>query len=384
MPITFKRATRENVILLIGLVGGTGSGKTYTGMRMASGICGKDPFAVIDTEAGRAKHYADQFIFDHADLKPPFSPDAYTEAIMAADKAGYKVILVDSASHEWAGEGGILDMQESELNRMAKDDWNKRESCKMASWIKPKVSHKKMVQRFLQVRAHIILCFRAEEKIEMIRNDKGKMEIVPKQSLTGLSGWIPICEKNLPFELTASILLLAEKPGIPNPIKLQEQHRHLFPLNKPITEESGRLIAEWAAGGITATPSTQQKEAPKQTEAPKSNDTFTANQKQEIQTLMKVAKLDAVSGPRFKAFFLGFIERETIDEPSAEFLINNFDNLHFIWTMAEAAKVDFADFKKFYLEFIEAPYMDEHNTNDLKENFESMLTSYRDTRGVSK
>ena len=107
-----------------------------------------------------------------------------------------------------------------------------------------------MVQKLLQVRAHLILCFRAEEKIEMVKKD-GKVEIVPKQGPTGLNGWMPVCEKNLPFELTASFLLTADAPGVPKPIKLQQQHRVLFPLDAPITEESGKRIAEWAAGGGT-------------------------------------------------------------------------------------------------------------------------------------
>jgi hypothetical protein len=147
------------------------------------------------------------------------------------------------------GDGGVLDMQEAELTRMAGDDWKKREAVKMAAWIRPKMAHKHMVQRLLQVRAHLILCFRAEEKIEMVRGKDGKMEIVKKQTATGLDGWVPISEKNLPYELTASFLLTDERPGVPLPIKLQEQHRALFPLDKPITEESGRLIAEWSAGG---------------------------------------------------------------------------------------------------------------------------------------
>ena len=253
MAFTFRPAARENVSLLIGLSGASGSGKTYTAMRLAHGIAGGRPFAVIDTEAGRAKHYADQFKFDHGDLTPPFTPDRYAEAIAAADKAGYPAIVVDSTSHEWAGEGGILDWQEHELQRMAGDDYKKREACKMAAWIKPKMAHKHMVQRLLQVRAHLILCFRAEPKIEMVRGADGKMEIREKQSLTGLHGWIPICEKNLPYELTASFLLMADKPGVPLPIKLQAQHRDLFPLDQPITKASGERLAAWARGGVAPT-----------------------------------------------------------------------------------------------------------------------------------
>jgi hypothetical protein len=253
MTFTFRTAIREGVNLLIGIAGGTGSGKTYSAMRMASGIAGDRRFAVIDTENGRARHYADRFSFDVCDLGAPFRPDSYAEAIIAADKAGYPVIVVDSMSHVWAGDGGVLDWQEEELDRMAGDDWKKRESVKMAAWIKPKMSHKHMLQKLLQVKAHLILCFRAEPKIEMVK-ENGKMVIQAKQSLTGLDGWLPVCEKNLPFELTVSFLMTADKPGYPKPIKLQEQHKAMFPLDKPIDERSGEGVAAWAKGGDVVRP----------------------------------------------------------------------------------------------------------------------------------
>lgn len=251
MSITFRPAKRENISLLIGLAGGTGSGKTFSAMRLAKGMSNGKKFAVIDTENGRASHYAGDFDFDVANLREPFSPENYLSAIRAADEAGYPVVVVDSISHEWAGYGGVLDMQESELDRMAGDNYQKRESCKMAAWVKPKIAHKHMVQSLLQVKAHVILCFRAEEKIEMVKVD-GKTKIVPKQSLTGLNGWISVTEKNLPFELTTSILFTADRPGIPQPIKLQEQHKAFFPLDRVVDEQSGKRIAEWAAGGTPA------------------------------------------------------------------------------------------------------------------------------------
>ena len=284
MTFSFRPAVRENVGLLIGLAGASGSGKTYTAMRLATGIAGGKPFAVIDTEAGRAKHYADAFKFDHGDLRPPFSPHAYAEAITAADAAGYSCIIVDSCSHEHAGEGGILDMQEAEFERLGR-----KEASKMLSWAKPKGEHKKMVQRLLQVRAHLILCFRAEEKIEMARNSEGKMEVRKKVTAIGLDGWQPICEKNLPYELTASFLLMASRPGIPMPIKLQEQHRALFPLDKPITEESGRLIAQWAAGGNAATSSRPEPATVAPTGSPA---LITADQVVELETACADAGID--------------------------------------------------------------------------------------------
>lgn len=267
---SFRPAVRENVGLWINLIAGTGGGKTYTGMRLASGIAGDKPFAVIDTENRRALHYADAFKFDHAELRPPFRPDAYAEAVVAADKAGYPVILIDSGSHVWAGDGGVLDWHEDEIDAIverakarkdSRSEWQIREAGGQAAWIKPKMAHKQMVQKLLQVKAHIILCLRAEEKVEMVKDEKGKTVFRPKQSLTGKDGWLPVCDKNLPFEATCSFLLLASNPGVPHPIKLQEQHRALFPLDKPITEESGKLIAQWASGKPSV-PQPRQPDAP--------------------------------------------------------------------------------------------------------------------------
>lgn len=128
-----------------------------------------------------------------------------------------------------------------------------RDSVKMTAWIKPKMAHKQMVSRLLQVKAHVILCFRAEEKVEIIDDpDKpGKKKIVPKRSLTGADGWVPVSEKTLPFELTLSVLMTADRPGVPRPIKLQEQHRPMVALDSPVTEETGVRLAAWAAGAGT-------------------------------------------------------------------------------------------------------------------------------------
>jgi hypothetical protein len=253
MPFQLRPAVRQNVPLLIGLAGGTGSGKTFSGLRLAAGLAGGQPIALIDTESGRAKAYADEFKFDTGELIPPFRPQAYEDAIITIDQSRkYAVILVDSMSHEWNGEGGLLDWAEEELDRLAGDDYHKREACKFASWVKPKAAHNAFVNKLLQLRSHLILCFRAEPKTEMVKQD-GKWVIQPKHGFTGVDGWFPICEKKLPFELTAYFLLMSEDPGVPHPIKLMAQHRPFFDLSRPITEESGRQLAEWARGGKVVT-----------------------------------------------------------------------------------------------------------------------------------
>jgi AAA domain len=241
----FTDAVRQDVALLILLAGGTGSGKTESAMRLATGLSAGKPFAVIDTENGRALHKADDYTFKHATLDAPFSPERYAEAVAAADAAGYPVIVIDSGSHEYEGVGGVLELQSEEFERMGN-----RDSARMSSWIVPKQRHKRFVQQLLRVRAHVILCLRAEDKIEVTKVD-GKTVVRPKESLTGAEGWIPICEKRLPFEATISLLLTADHPGFPKPIKLERRHKELIPLDRELDESVGQALAKWAAGGST-------------------------------------------------------------------------------------------------------------------------------------
>lgn len=264
MSFVFKKATRENIPLIIGLSGGTGSGKTYTALELGVGLAMGKPMCVIDTESGRAKHYADDFEFDHGDLAPPFKPDRYEQAIVAADNAGYRVVVVDSMSHEWAGEGGILDWQEDEVEKLSKGNPDRYEAVKMRAWIKPKMAHKHMVQRLLQLRCHLILCFRAEPKVEMVKDSNGKWQIVPMNTRTGFDGWVPICEKNLPFELTMSFLLMNDRPGLPNPIKLEKQHRGLIDLSKPLSRDVGTRLAGWAQGAKPAGAGARRPQTPEE------------------------------------------------------------------------------------------------------------------------
>lgn len=244
-PITFRKAERANIGLLIMLAGGTGSGKSWSSMALAKGLAGGARFAFCDTERGRASMYADTFDFDVFDLEPPFGPDRYQEVVTAAEKADYPVLVIDSMSHEWEGQGGLLE----EHDRLMGGNQSKN----LQAWIKPKMAHRKFVNHVLQVKPHVIMCFRAAERVETERDGDGKLQIVPKKSPTGLDGWLPITEKNLPFEATASFLLMADRPGVPRPIKLPDPLRSLIPLDRPLDEASGAALAQWAAGASSDT-----------------------------------------------------------------------------------------------------------------------------------
>lgn len=253
MPFDFRDAVREDLPLIIGLAGASGSGKTYTALRLARGLGGT--IAMIDTETRRGLHYAEEFKFKHANFCAPFTPERYLEAIDATRSVNPGVVIVDSASHEWIGEGGLHDIHSDIAQKMAKRsdgtvDYRKLEAVNALAWADPKMRHKKMVQRMLQSPFHLILCFRAEEKLKAIkeRDERGheKTKFVD-------AGWIPVCEKGMPYELTLSFTLSPETPGIPRfdlPHKVERQHRRFFPEGQFIDERVGEALGAWARGGV--------------------------------------------------------------------------------------------------------------------------------------
>ncbi|MCK1445397.1 AAA family ATPase [Bradyrhizobium sp. 48] len=235
MTFQFAPAKREQVSLLIALAGASGSGKTYSALRLARGMSPDGKIMFIDTEARRGLHYAEHFKFMHADMRPPFTPARFVEGIQSAEAAGAEVVIIDSFSHEYDGVGGIMDWADRLASEGVKSPGN---------WKEPKGAHKKLMNALLQCRASIIFCLRADEKIEILR-ENNKTVVRPL-------GWMPICEKRFMFEMTASFTLTPDRPGIPHfdlPHKLQQQHRSMFSDREPIGEESGRLLATWAAGG---------------------------------------------------------------------------------------------------------------------------------------
>lgn len=108
MTVSFQKATKKQAKLRLALEGPAGFGKTYTALTLARELGERTAF--VDTEAGSASKYAHLFEFDVIELAPPFHPNRAVEAIQAAAAAGYDTVIVDSLSHFWQGEGGLLSL----------------------------------------------------------------------------------------------------------------------------------------------------------------------------------------------------------------------------------------------------------------------------------
>jgi hypothetical protein len=258
--VTFVDAVRTNSRILAGISGPTGSGKTYSALRLATGLANGGVIAYIDTERGRALDYADLFKFRYSELEEPFTPQRYIEKLDEAEALDPTVIVVDSGSHEWAGAGGCMEMHDEIVDRIAGDDYKKRDAVSWGAWNKPKQEDRRFVNRLTRARPHVIVCLRAEEKTEMIDDPKrpGKKLVVPKRLLSGHVGWIPVAGKALPYELTLSLVMTPDKPGVPHAIKLPEPLKPFVPLDEELSEETGRRLAEWAQGSA-GDPETPQR-----------------------------------------------------------------------------------------------------------------------------
>lgn len=265
------QAKRAKVPLLIGIAGLAGSGKTFSALRLATGISRiyKGPVFGIDTEAGRMLHYAERFTFRHVPFAPPFGPLDYLDAIRHCVSQGAGCVVVDSASHCHEGPGGTLDQHERLLDKWCGEDEGKRDKNKMRAWIEPKRELQRFVQGIVQLNTPIIFGFRARDKIKPGMG--GKPEDM---------GTMAIADSSLIFEMTAQALLEPGCGGVPNwkpglkgeaiQTKLPEQFRKLLESKGPLSEEMGEFMGRWAMGDATEPAELERGKLP--TDAPKARE----------------------------------------------------------------------------------------------------------------
>lgn len=248
--MTIHEAQRAGVTGIFGFSGQSGTGKTHTALLFGYGLAGCDgkKLGLLDTENGRGSLYADILPdgdrFATMGLKPPFHPRRFATAIAEFQKQGVEVLVIDSYSHEWDGEGGCSDIAlygDYTDADFISGKWGQEEK-KMPQWQVAKREDKKLVNLMLQLPMQIIVCMRAQEKIKI----EGK-----EFSSAGIQ---PICEKKFPFECT-TLLLMQDEGASQKVIRCPKQLKpYLGRADDYIGIQDGLAVREWLRGGTPMSP----------------------------------------------------------------------------------------------------------------------------------
>lgn len=182
-----KKAQRMKAKLRMGIAAPSGAGKTYSALLLAFGLGGK--VGLVDTEHGSGHLYAHLGDYDVIEVSAPYSVAKYTQAIKAFEDAGYQTIIIDSLSHAWAGDGGLLDKQ----GKLADRGTNS-----FAAWRTITPEHNALVDAMLRSPCHIIATMRAKQDYVLETNDKGKQQ--PKKV-----GMAPVQREGMEYEFTVML-----------------------------------------------------------------------------------------------------------------------------------------------------------------------------------
>ena len=233
----FEPATRKQSKARIALVGPSGAGKTLSALFLAYGITGDwSKIALIDTEHERGRFYAERSEYNigqflYAPLYPPYSPDRYieyvTEAAQAVGNDG--VVIVDSFSHAWDNEGGVLDIKSSIAKQAGKNDYT--------AWDEAGKVQNGLVNAILSIPCHTIVTMRTKMAYAMEQNDKGKMQPVK-------IGLAPIQRENTEYEFDVVFQLSREHIACTS-----KDTTFLDTFSGVITPELGKQLGDWLKEG---------------------------------------------------------------------------------------------------------------------------------------
>lgn len=239
--IVARKASRRRVKLRIGLSGPAGSGKTTAALLIAYGMTGDwGKIAVIDSENESAALYVDKRHdehgltvgeFIHVPLTAPFTPERYVKALAVALDAGAEVVIYDSATHEWDGKGGCLEIVDSL-------------GGKYQDWAKVTPRHRSFIDSMLQCPAHTIMTMRSKQDYAMETDSKGKVKVTKL-------GMKEVQREGTEYELTLNFSI-----DIGHLAKASKDRTGLF-MELPefrIGPEVGRTLVAWNQSGAEPTP----------------------------------------------------------------------------------------------------------------------------------
>lgn len=240
MGFQVKKAKREKIYCKIALMAPSGGGKTYSALRLATGMAeeieketGKKAKILMgNTEQKRGYYYANEFDYDIVDIESPHNPEKYVEFIKFAVDEGYDILIIDSSSHEWEGRGGCL-----ELHQQAGGQYQ--------SWQKVTPRHNKFIEAIADSPIHIIATMRGKDQYETSTDSRGKMSV--QKIGVGAKQ-----REGFEYEFTCTFLI-DQKTSM---AEVQKDNTHIFENEGAtlLSEDYGRKIIQWANSGEGYTP----------------------------------------------------------------------------------------------------------------------------------
>lgn len=227
----FKKAERFLTNPTIAITGPTGAGKTMGALLIATGIAKamKRPFAVIDTENGSASLYSEHFDFDTLNITPPFTTEKYIDAINMAERGGYCALVIDSITHAWAGEGGLLEQKDLLDSRPNSNKWS--------NWGPIKAKDSKFKNAYLHSSIPFLIAT-MRSKMEYAQTEKNGNKKIEKM------GMAPVQADGIEYEFS-----LVFDAAMNHMVEVTKDRTNLYIDKKifKITEEIGEELVAWRA-----------------------------------------------------------------------------------------------------------------------------------------
>ena len=223
--MAFRKAERKNAKLRLVITGPSGSGKTYGALLIAFGLGGR--IAMIDTENGSGDLYANLGDYDICSLGAPYDVRRYLQLIHEAEQAKYDTIIIDSLSHAWAGEGGLLDLQ-SKISSASKS------GNSYTAWRQVTPLHNQLIDTMLASPCHIIATMRSKTEYLQTENERGYKEIKKV-------GMAPVQREGMDYEFGTVFDL-----GVDHNATVSKDRTRIFDGKIfTITKDVGKALLQW-------------------------------------------------------------------------------------------------------------------------------------------
>lgn len=218
-------SSKKQAKIKLALQGCAGSGKTYSALLLAYGLCNDwAKIAVIDSENGSADLYAGLGSYNVLSLQDNYTPETYMDAIQICEDAGMDVVIIDSISQCW---DNLLEYH-ANLQGNSFTNWQK---------ITPRINA--FMQKILQSERHIICTMRTKQ--DYVLNEKnGKM--IPEK--VGLKA---VMRDGIDYEFTIVFDINMKHQAVSS-----KDRTNLF-IGKPdfiITTATGKTILDWCNDGV--------------------------------------------------------------------------------------------------------------------------------------